>query len=574
MSSLESNQTITFNSDRGNDIFKEGEVIRIKIDPKSAPLVNVKDSYLMFSLLLGSSNDALAQKDKSNGGFVVPDELVGACGVFSSIQILDGNEATILEQLDACPQFVAMKNRYCNDVNDDNLTAIFEGRTTEINGEYYSNANEVPTSAAPQWNSRGGGFGSMYYKIVAGTEGAQRKVQVIYRFPQSGLLSVRRNSVLPVVMLDGLVLKLTLNRGVNFLKLQQVKHLQDGVNVNQGVLIGYGSILSNGDQTVGVQTGAFVPTDECYTSIAAILGATAIKLNKTGGDFYSLTSIENLSITIGSKLLTTDVSGGDNSAKVMTPILGTSGNPVQVIGITENAGDFELTLNEGLLGVLAQDQPIVVDIKSIKTHYEVSDVEMVCNVVDIGRDRLNAMMAGTKEITNATYTNLRVNLTQGALQNEINPHIDLSACMSVFAVNQPLLAENIWSSNLSPVSQGMRSYIWIYDGKNVPNIPVDLTRFSQGLISPLAQIELEKALSESNIRLKNLINPYEHLVIGRRLGTDGRTVSLVDKNLRLRLNMNSYPVDGSGNQIPLLMNFFVHNITKIRFEGNMRVVDV
>ena len=44
------NKSINFQSDRGNDAYYEREVIRIKLDAGSAPLINTQDSYLTFSL--------------------------------------------------------------------------------------------------------------------------------------------------------------------------------------------------------------------------------------------------------------------------------------------------------------------------------------------------------------------------------------------------------------------------------------------------------------------------------------------------------------------------------------------
>ena len=51
------NKSINFQSDRGNDAYTEREVIRIKLDPGSAPLVNTQDSYLTFSLELQNNNN-------------------------------------------------------------------------------------------------------------------------------------------------------------------------------------------------------------------------------------------------------------------------------------------------------------------------------------------------------------------------------------------------------------------------------------------------------------------------------------------------------------------------------------
>ena len=99
-----SNRSVTFNTDRGNDIYTENQRIIINVSPESAPLINTSDSYLMFSLLM--SND---KTGAANPNFCIPDPLLGGCP-FETMTIRTGDNSTVLEQLDSMAIFQGLKN--------------------------------------------------------------------------------------------------------------------------------------------------------------------------------------------------------------------------------------------------------------------------------------------------------------------------------------------------------------------------------------------------------------------------------------------------------------------------------
>jgi hypothetical protein len=608
---MENWQSVSYNADRGADIYKENEVIRIHISSSSSPIINTSESYLMFDLLLGSSDTSLSNVLRSNGGFIIPDPATGAGGIFSSMQIYNGSESTILEQLDATDVFMAMKNHYSNDRNDDKLSQIFEGRCFD-NVEFSENPNAVPVSNGPTtiagesyWQSQGGGFGSQYYKIKedeANLSNGQRKVQVIYRFNQSGLLSAYRRQELANAKFGGIVLKLTLNQGAKIMTLQKVLVKNEGATVDESLgttSIGYGSYEDDGVQFIELSgtAGAYIidDTQKVYAVQTIAGGGPAqnwIELDSTTTRFYQCFDCNNSSITVGSKIrigqLTT-INGGATHAlnRYKMPLLqDAGGNDLIVESVQYMDGTTDrvrLNLSGNVVvppaGIPTNGLVIAVDIMNVKANYEVSNVQYIANTPKSIKN-IEDLKKSLKEVGYSTYQNYRVNMTTGALQNELNPHIENTKCMSIFMVNQRLVSPAVWRQNLKPAIKGLRNYNWIYDGKLIPNLPVDLRRIgkivngqSDPRPEPLHQIELEKALDTSSIRLKSLLRPYDFFTIGRRLGIMGRHVDLKDKNLRLRLNFDTFPFNDELQHEPLLAHFFVHCVNIIKDEGGMQVVE-
>ncbi len=163
---ISSNKSVIFNSERGRDIYVENQRIIIRVSPESAPLINTASSYLMFSLLLGNNKTR-----QGNPNYVIPDPALGGSSPFSSMTIRSGDGSTVLEQLNSCEIWTAMKNYYGNDDNDNNLRTIYEGNAKLDNDEYISINTRAPalansrawastTAGLTENPSEGGGFKS------------------------------------------------------------------------------------------------------------------------------------------------------------------------------------------------------------------------------------------------------------------------------------------------------------------------------------------------------------------------------------------------------------------------------
>lgn len=606
------NKAINFQSDRGNDIYRENEVIRIKLDPGSAPLVNTQDSYLMFSLKMGANNI-------EPSAYMIPDPALGGLP-FEQITIMDGNENTLLEQMDNVGLWSCMRNYYGNNVNDEHLQSIYEGRTKEINPKFLAEdaaagaVNRlVPVTGGGATAgiddvqpSEGGGFGSQYYQISkesAPTNG--RKVQVIYRFPMSGLLSAMKSELLPLVVLNGLVLKITLMEGAKFLRFQQCEEAIPNAIPAAGVGLavgnknfGYGIIdYANETQTMpDTGGGAYADDKSAYglygylDNVGAVQAAgipaagppgTAISgiiLGNTADGLYGmpLDDVRNCSLKpggfvgIGASVFNAAVQGieapglVEPSANAEIASVSLVGGRVHIL--------FKANINADPLGFV-QGSPVVAYIIAsvlLRGAYEVSDVQMVCNVVEAPGGYIEQMVkqaqSGQLKIQYNSYRDERVNINTGSISNEIFIPTDLQRCYCILAVNEELRARSFYRSDFIPSRANLFNYQWIMNGTNTPNIPVSLTRVANNQVSPLQIIELEKAIDESSIRIRNIQNPGEFMVIGRRLGAYGDSVSLLDKTIKCRINYSpTQPLN-------LLYHFYIYHTKTIMFEGGSRVV--
>ncbi len=597
-----SNKSVSFNSERGNDIYREREVIRLHISADSAPLINTSNSYLQFSLKMGD-----------NGAYTIPDPALGGIPI-ETMQIYTGDGQTLLEQLDSVGIWNCMRNYYGNTDNDTQLQGLYEGRGLKDNPEFVPQDNAAkrsyPTSTNGNWLSRGGGFGSQYYQVGENLLGDNaRKCQILYRFKMSGLLSSLRSEILANVVLDGLVLHITLMEGARFCRLQGVAVKLDGrvggpAATNSDQILGYGILADDGAQS-------FTPTDpasltygadqrsysmEGYFNAAGVAqaagpwpvntAASGIYLSATG-DNYRLTDLRNCAFKVGSKIaLGVNVAGAGGAGgnirdagevtdidRVITSVsLGTAGASAGLIelrfaaytsplqpGDPARAGDF-----------MDQHNPCCVLAAGIRTDYEVSDVEYVANVVETPagyvEDMVSQAQSGQLRIQFNTYQDQRVNITTGALANEIFIPTELQRAYCILGVNQILEAQSVYKANFSPSVSNLSNYQWILNGTNTPNIPVDLQRLAAGRVSPLQIIELEKAIDESSINMSNIQDPANFGVIARRLGAYGDSVSLLDKVIKARINY------AGAQPLSLLWHFFIYHTSTILFEGGQRVV--
>lgn len=593
------NKSINYQSDRGNDIYREREVITIKISPSSAPLINTSDSYLTFSLKMTDSRNGATP----NGAYVIPDPFIGATGVFEEIQVWTGDQSVLLEQMSSLGLWSAMKNYYGNNANDDQLQSIYEGRGKLQNPMFMDNGaagvkRAFPTNGATpfatEWASRGGGFGSQYYQVenAAVTADNSRKSQIIYRFPMSGLLSAMRTELLPAVVLNGITLRITLAEGLKFCRYQEI--LVDDQGATTSTSVGYAEVTAAGVQSFTPQnpvTKDYGASNNIYSIhgyIDTILGeqlvnipaATNIRglvLKKAGdgGDGFDMDDIKNLSLKIGSQ-----VGIGINRAAWANGEVTTIPNRITEIKFgAANRIVVQWAANylTGAAGDAAragrwadQNNPICCSLANIKAAYEVSDLQMVCNVVEAPPGYIQTMVqqaqSGKLRLQYNSYQDNRINITTGALSNEMFIPCDLQRCMSILAVSENLRGASIYRSDYQPSPANLFNYQWIMDTQNVPNIPVDLQRLAANRVSPLAIIECEKALDESSIRIRNIQNPHNFPVLGRRLGAYGDSVSLLEKILKCRVNYSPSQPDN------LMWHFFIYHTKMITFEGGMVVV--
>ena len=624
-----SNRSVTFNSDRGNDIYTESQRIIINVSPESAPLINTSDSYLMFSLLMGNDKTG-----SGNPNYCIPDPLLCGCP-FSTMTIRSGDNSTVLEQLDSMAIWQGLKNYYGNNSNDEQLQRIYEGKCDLINKEFVSGNQLVPTSGTTRnWATttdvkipnRGGGFKSQFYNIRdTMLDDCARKTQIMYRFPMSGLLSSMKTELLPNIILGGVTIELTLLDSSRFLRVQEVEidvlgteKIKIGYGITERTASATGIAISGGQQgfvqdaTNDHVYGADKSSYGYYTyyngagalqASAAIPVATAItgvvlQNSADGGNKYGLDDIKNCSIKVGSKLrvgydLTN--AGGNLAGNVTGALIDSLVTSVEFINSRVHVRFSSFTTIAAVAtvttGTISVGNPMVCSLSSSGTpsfataadlsntvseltinlaRYEVSNVEYIANVVETQQGYIETMVgqaqSGQLKVQFNTYDDIRVNISREALSNEMLLPTDNQRCFSLLGVNEILQTQTILTDSISPSSANLRDYIFILDGIRTPNQAVSLERMAVGRVNALAMIETEKALLESSIPLKDLRNPSKFITIGRRLGAYGSSVNLLNKTVKCRVNYSA------SQPLSLLYHFFLYHTKMIQFSNGQLIV--
>ncbi len=630
------NKSISFKSDRGNDVFTAssttGDVITIRLDPASAPLINTSDSYLQYSLEMNT-----------DGCYAIPDPDQGAFP-FEEITIYDGNMTTVLETISSAALLNSLKMYYSNNVNDDQLDQIFGARCKLGNPLFVDNTaggnyNEVPTinGAAGQpttsWNNPTGGLESQFYKLESETavsSNLRRKAQVLYRFPLSGLLSAAKTELLPLIVLDGLVIKIRLMAANKFLNIQYLKSYQGSGNIAANAAgigattartgrIGYlgagGNYLdANGDPNVNWGTNlpntfdAAGPTQSDYTIVGYVdnadafqtiaganipngtqikgfvLGSPSAANGYTAGAGYQIDRVNNFIGAVGQQMII-EYAGGAGTGTIVADA---GGAVATITSITSDAPDNRIVVRFAQIttkGVNINDNaPLALDLgqnpndgdgnagQRFNGSYKLTDLEYVANVVEAPAGYLATMVeqaqSGALRIQYNSYQDVRVNITRNARSNEIFIPNELSRAYCILATNENLGKQLLFGRrSLQPEVLGLSSYQWIMrNGSLVPNVPIHLDRLAVGRVSPLQIIELEKALTESSFPIKNIINPSKFCVLGRRLGPYGDSMDLREFDLKCRIN---YSEDTNQS---LLYHFYIYHTKTIMFQGGGRVV--
>ena len=96
--------------------------------------------------------------------------------------------------------------------------------------------------------------------------------------------------------------------------------------------------------------------------------------------------------------------------------------------------------------------------------------------------------------------------------------------------------EHTANASYQPSTTGLSNYQYFLNEIPRPMNLIDLTRVAAGQVSPQQIIELEKAIEQSSVDLRNIVDPHTHFALGISLGRYGNVYNLLANNIRLRLN--------------------------------------
>jgi hypothetical protein len=218
------------------------------------------------------------------------------------------------------------------------------------------------------------------------------------------------------------------------------------------------------------------------------------------------------------------------------------------------------------------------DLTPFKVDYTISDVEYVVSQVSPPSAYTSRMLSQVNSSQGLsldvnTYTLYRNNVFDAnGMQQMLIPARETRSysCLSV-----PLEQRNTGGAteykkrSFFGVLDGAADYNYVIGGKLVPDRRVSLARLALDppLNEALHLIELEKAVSNCNVPVRELRNQARHILIGRAFSKYGQVFNTASQDLQLRVNYTS------SSHAKMYMNYICH-LRRINVSANGVVVVV
>ena len=569
-----SQKSISIPSSNGLN-YNGGQRVVVEV-PSTVEFIQPKESYLQFDVKLQLPTGA------TNPTYLQLDETLGAQILLKDVRIYSGGAGKIL--LEEYQDYNVLTNvKYTYETNDviRAKRALTEGSTCHSiktrgnTGTTESHMNEVvnnPYFENVSANAAGDVFDDANFKTV--------KVQLPIN---TGLF--QSNKVLPTLLTEGLVLDIQLESG------NRVYRQLDTARFN----------------TKALSKPFFHGIDAAGAALAENTATTDIYISK---EKNQITKREHLPFCVGEKINFVAV----DSATVadLDTLVADVTDDFVIDEITEDATYVKLTFT-GAGGKTAVGQGNITSgdfyiiSESVGTDYSqfdytISNVELVLQELEMPQGYKSKMMSMMKEggsmnydflsFTNFKYSqlasdrvaNIRLPLNMSRAKAILSVPTDASVYDSATAITGGLVGEGKTyvtfeeatavstsdkrdcsdKSGMVGIVDYLTNYQFFYDGKLNPSRRVNCSKTSsQVSISQQPLIELEKALSMSNVVPYSFRDFNTNFVIGRALSlhngvydTRGR-----DFNLQLEYNESTVPTKNK-----LWCNFVSH-LRRIEFRG-------
>ena len=482
-----------------NSVYKARDVIEIFIPPEDVPLLNPNETYLKAIIQL--SGNSLHQ----------PDERAGVHSLIREVQIYDGQNQQLLEQLENYNNWTAQKFHYDKTPGLTNLRALMEGQS-RVQGNFltslYWSGNAVP--------------GTIAY----------RPVEVCIPLHMSGILSGRK--VFPCLLTNGLRIRITLAEQTQallcFTQVGVVNNVPPAIDAaTAGVEAPVATEMNNG-----------VGGDAYFESAVAIAAAATPTLTLRGAG----ATAPNINATAGN-----------------VPF-----RKGQQVGYQDTAGKI---FNAGIIDTIAvAGANIVITLRNVDM---ICSVVQASQQVLSGM--MKKVASGSVKLDYNSFNIYRDNLNSRVNRPNINFNTTEHRAMSV--VSFPMGTSNsLQLTNFKPVRDGMTSYQYNIANRLTPNRRVDVARVA-ALADSLSwnaihQHELEKALARWKTAPRFLANNSNAFAIGRELAKIGHSFNANDQEVRLDLEYSTAAADNTQEK---LLNTWVYHIrTLVISPGSIAVV--
>jgi len=526
-----------------NSVYTSQDMIELVISPEEVPLLNTSQgTYLKFLLTINS--DAAITNCLAN-----PDPMAGGTAIIQTISIYS-NSGQLLEQLEDVNTWTAMYYHYSKSQGNENMRTLLEGVSPVV----------------------GDGLVSQYWTFdpVGGT--SYKPVECVIPLYMSGLLG-QGQKLLPIVALNGIRIRIQLAK--NTVALRALTQL------------GYSSTGATYTGIPGPSLVAGPQVPQTFAAQAAIAPAALIPfidLNTTGPDPapVSITGYNTIGAVTGNKNCAY-LPGQDVWIETIAP--GVPFNLGPITSITVAAGPRE-RLNFAAPGLaapatgIAINAAIWVDANSLECNFTMSNVELICSVVEADGKTISGLMnqvsqGGGIRIDYPSYNLYRQNLQNAIPRSELLIPCTENRAMSI--VSEPMRSiDRLYQNTLQPVGDSMTSYIWNIANRLTPNRRVntiDVARVGADQELSWNAIHLhetEKSISRCDISARNLVENARCFVVGRELAKSGHSFDANTNEIRLNVEYGSAAGE---NIINKLVDTWVYHIRTVTITPNSVAVN-
>lgn len=514
-----------------NATYKANDVIEIYIPPEDCPLINPVETYLKF----------LVQLQNPTGGafgvFAQPDDAAGAHSLIREIQIMDGVNNALIEQLDTRNNWVSKYFHYNQSPGLRNIRTLMEGQSKVM----------------------GNAITSQYFTGTAITPPRYNVVECCLPFHMSGILGATK--VFPAILTAGLRLRITLADNVQCLK--SFVHQGVGTATGGAATLGWTPAEAPTYESPDVGTpfglgtallaGAIAFIDLKTTATAATAGPPIVPaLNAapaTGVD---------VPFCVGQQIQYMDTAG----------VVATCGT-IASISLTAAPVKIRLTFAAPFTATVAAiGAPVwaLQDGVEDLVEYVVSQVELIVSCVNVPPQTLNAMRqkinTGSVNLDYNTFNLYRNNLNARVPQPQILLPTTEHRALSLYQFPQASTT-SLGVKSFEPVKDGLTSYQYNIANRLTPNRRVSTAKVA--VITniykwdPIHMSELEKSLNRGKIDVRFLALNAAQFGVGRELAKDGHSFNANMNEIRTSFIYSTAAADNTKEK--LLHSYLYHTRT-------------
>ena len=553
-------------------------VKKLQINPEAQVTYNSKnqtqirfvlDSYIGY--MDPRTSRIQYQLNMTGRGRPQPNPRCGASALIRDWRIEDGMAAATLEEVLDSNVLTAQTWAYSQNPSITHKRTMFEGQSnTPKVGEsmYWSN----DAGANGDWNAA---------PVTTANEQTAKTLQIQHTLFNSGLLGGGQDSkVFPLVATKGLRLHMNLENAQRACVFQTgnlgVSETGDGTNV-----CSLGNALVEADGTKVAMEDTFHILIEIPT-VAATSGLSGVNVIADG-------EYNNNPFSIGDSVWCGSDGGADGeSIGIITQMKADAQGALELeichnvpvgepFGYAHPIGSPVYVRPSDRVNGLPASPNVPADLEPFMTSqldYFINNVEYLVCQVSPPSGYVEAMLSQVNSSKGmvidfrcwSTYRN-----TLSALNGLTTQWIPTEATRAYSCLSTPLSQNKqlgIEYDSFRPETNGARNYQYSHGNKLIPDRPVHLERNSQTIPKPnaLALIELEKALVNSGVAVRDLQRSPEKFNIGRAFSRYGGTANMAGQTLSLR-------VEYSGATDRLMFNNYIHQLRRIKVQGSNITAD-